>query len=134
MTNKPDSILIVDDIPTNIRVLVELLSQSGFKVAVTKSGKSALEIIERNPPSLILLDVMMPEMDGFEICHSLKSDPKTKEIPVIFLSALGDTVDKVKGLAIGAVDYITKPIVCEEALARIRVHLELRKSQLRLVE
>ncbi|MBW4623446.1 MAG: response regulator [Cyanosarcina radialis HA8281-LM2] len=134
MTDRPDSILVVDDIPTNIRVLVELLSQSGFKVAVAKSGKNALEIIDRHPPNLILLDIMMPEMDGFEICRRLKTNPHTQDIPVVFMSALDDTVDKVKGLEIGAVDYITKPIVCEEALARIRVHLQLQKSKLRLVE
>jgi signal transduction histidine kinase len=131
---RQDSILIVDDIPTNIKVLVELLGQSGFRVAVAKNGESALAKIDEIAPDLILLDVMMPGLDGLEICRRLKANPKTQDIPVIFMSALSDVVDKVKGLEIGGVDYITKPIVHEEALARIRVHLQLRHTQLRLVQ
>ncbi|MBW4616749.1 MAG: response regulator [Desmonostoc vinosum HA7617-LM4] len=129
-----NSILIVDDIPTNIKVLFEFLNQSGFKVFVAKSGESALEKAQEILPNLILLDVMMPGIDGFETCSRLKANPKTKDIPVIFMTALSESVDKVRGLQIGAVDYITKPIEYEEVLARINVHLELRKTQLKLVQ
>jgi signal transduction histidine kinase len=129
-----DSILIVDDTPTNLKVLFELLSQSGFKVSIAKSGESALEKVQEAFPDLILLDVMMPGIDGFETCRRLKADLKTKDIPVIFMTVLSEVVDKVKGLKLGAVDYITKPIEQEEVIARINVHLELRKAQLRLVQ
>lgn len=129
-----DSILIVDDIPTNIKLLFELLNEFGFKVSVAKSGESALAKVQEALPSLILLDVMMPGIDGFETCSRLKANPKTKDIPIIFMTALSDTVDKVKGLKLGAVDYITKPIEHEEVLARINVHLELRRTQLKLVQ
>jgi signal transduction histidine kinase len=129
-----DSILIVDDTPTNIKVLFEILSQSGFKVSIAKSGESALEKVKETFPDLILLDVMMPGIDGFETCRRLKADLRTKDIPVIFMTVLSEVVDKVKGLKLGAVDYITKPIEQEEVLARINVHLELRKAQLRLVQ
>ncbi len=135
MKNIPNnSILIVDDIPTNIKVLFEILNQAGFRVSVAKNGKSALEKVQETLPNLILLDVMMPGIDGFETCRRLKHNPKTKDIPVIFMTALSETVDKVKGLQIGAVDYITKPIEHEEVLARINVHLELRRTQLKLVQ
>ncbi|UKP00078.1 hybrid sensor histidine kinase/response regulator [Nostoc sp. UHCC 0870] len=131
MTN---SILIVDDIPTNIKVLFVILNQAGFKVSVAKSGKSALRKAEETLPNLILLDVMMPDMDGFETCYQLKQNPKTKNIPVIFMTARSDLLDKVKGLELGAVDYITKPIEYQEVLARINIHLELRRTQLKLAQ
>jgi two-component system, NtrC family, sensor kinase len=127
-----NSILIVDDIPSNIKVLFEILNQAGFRVSVAKNGKSALEKAEEALPNLILLDVMMPGLDGFETCRRLKANPKTKDVPVIFMTALYESVDKVKGLEMGAVDYITKPIEHEEVLARINVHLELRRTLLRL--
>jgi signal transduction histidine kinase len=129
-----DSILIVDDTSTNLKVIFEFLSQSGFKVSIAKSGESALEKVKEVLPDLILLDVMMPGIDGFETCRRLKADPRTKDIPVIFMTVLSEVVDKVKGLSLGAVDYITKPIEQEEVLARINVHLELRKAQLRLMQ
>lgn len=129
-----NAVLIVDDIPTNIKVLVDLLNESGFNISVAKSGESALEKVQKVSPDLILLDVMMPGIDGFETCNRLKANPRTKDIPVIFMTALSDTVDKVKGLKLGAVDYITKPIHQDEVLARINVHLELRKARLRLVQ
>ncbi|MBD2345175.1 hybrid sensor histidine kinase/response regulator [Anabaena subtropica] len=129
-----NSILIVDDIPTNIKVLFDILNQNGFRVSVAKNGQSALAKAKEALPNLILLDVMMPGIDGFETCRRLKADPKTKDIPVIFMTALSDTVDKVKGLKLGAVDYITKPIEYEEILARINVHLELRRTQLKLAQ
>ncbi|MBD2437224.1 response regulator [Nostoc sp. FACHB-110] len=135
MNNIPNnSILVVDDVPINIKILLEILTQAGYRVSVAKNGKSALEKVEESLPNLILLDVMMPGMDGFETCRILKSNPKTKDIPVIFMTALSDAVNKVKGLQLGAVDYITKPIEHEEVLARINVHLELRRTQLKLAQ
>ena len=127
-------ILIVDDIPNNLKVLFNILNNSGFKVSIAKSGESALQKAQETLPNLILLDVMMPGIDGFETCRRLKNNPKTKDIPVIFMTALSETVEKVKGLHLGAVDYITKPIEHKEVLARINVHLELRRMQLKLVQ
>ncbi|MBE9037929.1 sensor histidine kinase [aff. Roholtiella sp. LEGE 12411] len=129
-----DLILIVDDIPNNLKVLFDILNKSGFKVSIAKSGEGALEKAQEILPNLILLDVMMPGIDGFETCRRLKTNQKTKDIPVIFMTALSETVEKVKGLHVGAVDYITKPIEHEEVLARINVHLDLRKMQLKLVQ
>jgi two-component system, NtrC family, sensor kinase len=129
-----DSILIVDDVPTNIKVLFDLLTESGFKVSIAKSGESALEKVHDFHPNLILLDVMMPGIDGFETCRRLKADPNTADIPTIFMTALSDTVDKVKGLSLGAVDYITKPFQQEEVLARINIHLELRQTRIKLIQ
>jgi two-component system, NtrC family, sensor kinase len=134
MTQPIDSILIVDDVPTNIKVLFDLLTQSGFKVSIAKSGESALEKVHDFHPNLILLDVMMPGIDGFETCRRLKSNPATGDIPIIFMTALSDTVDKVKGLSLGAVDYITKPFQQEEVLARMNIHLELRRTRIRLIQ
>ncbi|MCT7983855.1 response regulator [Laspinema sp. A4] len=120
------TILIVDDMPTNLGSVVEFLSESGFKIWVARSGKSALKKVEYSQPDLILLDVLMPEMDGFETCELLKQNPITRDIPVIFMTALDDTENKVKGFNAGAVDYITKPIQHEEVLARVKTHLSIR--------
>lgn len=125
-SQEPSTILVVDDTPTNIQVLFDVLKASGYRIAVAKSGESALKRLQEALPDLILLDVMMPGIDGFETCRRLKENQITKDIPVIFMTALADPVDKVKGLNLGAVDYITKPIQQEEVLARIRVHLQLR--------
>jgi signal transduction histidine kinase len=122
-------VLVVDDTPTNIQVLFDLLDAAGYRVAIAKSGEIALQRIQRHLPDLILLDVMMPGMDGFEVCRRLKADPQTRDIPVLFMTALTDTVNKVQGLQLGAVDYLTKPIQHEEVMARIRVHLQLRSLQ-----
>lgn len=119
-------ILIVDDIPTNLDVISEALSNEGYKVAIATSGERALQQIERRPPDLILLDVMMPGIDGFETCQRLKANPKTCDIPVMFMTALADVDNKVKGLKLGAVDYVTKPFQEEEVLARVKTHLQLR--------
>ena len=119
-------ILIVDDSPNNLQILSETLTSAGFEIAVALDGETALEQIAYDPPTLILLDVMMPGMDGFETCRRLKANPTTQEIPIIFMTALTDTIDKVKGLNLGAVDYITKPFQQEEVLARVKVHLKLR--------
>jgi len=121
------TILIVDDNPDNLDVLFDFLSDEGFEILVATGGESALEKAEYAVPDLILLDVMMPHgIDGFETCDRLKQNPITKEIPVIFMTALSDVEHKVKGLRLGAVDYITKPIEHEEVLGRVRVHLRLK--------
>ncbi|QIZ72954.1 response regulator [Oxynema aestuarii AP17] len=119
-------ILIVDDNPTNLKVLCDSIKGSGWTILVATDGETAIEQTEYASPDLILLDVMMPGIDGFETCKRLKANPNTAEIPIIFMTALADTVDKVKGLELGAVDYITKPFQTEEAIARVKVHLKLR--------
>jgi DNA-binding response OmpR family regulator len=124
-TPRRHTLLIVDDNPENLRVLSALLADSGCDILVATDGEMALEQAKYVHPELILLDVLMPEMDGFEVCQRLRSDPSTAEIPVIFMTALTDTLDKVRGFSLGAVDYITKPFQAEEVLARIRVHLRL---------
>lgn len=120
-------ILVVDDNANNLQVLFEFLTQYGFKVLVARTGQSALQKVEYSPPDIILLDVLMPGMDGFETCQRLKSSEATKDIPVIFMTALDDTEHKVKGFNAGAVDYITKPIQQEEVLVRVKTHLSIRK-------
>lgn len=122
-------LLIVDDIPANLSVLFDFLNESGFEVLVAQDGQRALKKAEYAQPELILMDVMMPNMDGFEACQALKANPKTKNIPVIFMTALNDTVDKVRGFEVGAEDYITKPIQHEEVLARVNAHLKLYRLQ-----
>ncbi len=126
------SILLVDDMPTNLRVLVDYFSRVGFDIFVTRNGESALEQLQHTLPDLILLDVKMPGIDGFETCRRLKANARTHDIPVIFMTALTDTVDKVQGFQAGAVDYVTKPIEHEEVLARVTTHLTLRRLQTRL--
>ncbi|MDG4555418.1 MAG: sigma-54-dependent Fis family transcriptional regulator [Candidatus Competibacter sp.] len=127
-------VLMVDDTPANLGVLYELLSEAGYDVLVAEDGESALERAAYARPDLILLDVMMPGIDGFETCRLLKERPDTREIPVIFMSALSDTVDKVKGLRLGAVDYITKPFQHEEVLARVHTHLTVQRLKHELAE
>jgi signal transduction histidine kinase len=121
-----ETILIVDDSPTNLQVISEALTSAGFQIAVAIDGESAIEQVEYHPPDLILLDVMMPGINGFETCERLKNNPVNNDIPVIFMTALNDTENKVKGLSVGAVDYITKPFQQEELLARVKVQLQLR--------
>lgn len=122
------TILVVDDMPTNLQVLFDLLTEQGYRVAIAKNGETALQRLQTSQPNLILLDVMMPGIDGFETCQRIKANPNTQNVPVIFMTALSDSVDKVKGLSLGAVDYITKPIQHEEVLARIQIHLQLRNA------
>ncbi|MDZ7958244.1 MAG: response regulator [Aulosira sp. DedQUE10] len=120
-------VLVVDDNPANLQVLSTFLDQSSFEVWAARSGEKALGRLDNDYlPDLILLDVMMPGMDGFETCKHLKSNPRVRDIPVIFMTALSETADKVKGLQLGAVDYITKPFQYEEVLVRIENHLKLR--------
>lgn len=121
-----ESILLVDDNPTNLEVLSETLTEAGLQVAVAVDGLSALEQVHYHPPALILLDIMMPELDGFETCKRLRDNPATCDIPVIFMTALADTDNKVRGFSLGAVDYITKPFHQEEVLARVKIQLKLR--------
>ena len=122
-----EQILLVDDNTANLQILYETLDGQGYKLLVAKNGQSALAIAEKAIPSLILLDIMMPEMDGYEVCKRLKARKKTRQIPVIFVTALTDAGDEAKGLALGAVDYITKPINPELVRARVRNHLELKR-------
>ena len=126
LETESQDILIVDDNPTNLEVLSESLSREGFRIAVALDGESALEQVAYHKPELILLDVMMPGIDGFETCRRLKEDPSTYDIPVIFMTALSDTENKVKGLSLGAIDYIAKPFQQEEVLARVKVHLKVQ--------
>ncbi|HEY9297407.1 MAG TPA: response regulator [Phormidium sp.] len=127
-------ILIVDDTPTNLEVLLDLLEADGFKVVVAEDGERAIGLAEYAPPDLILLDILMPGIDGFETCRRLKINSITKEIPILFLTAVTDNVDKVKGLNLGAVDYITKPLNHEEVLARVNTHFRLQNLTKRLTE
>lgn len=131
---QPADILVVDDTPANLQVLTGMLKDRGYKVRPVPSGKLALLAAERNPPDLILLDINMPEMNGYEVCEKLKADAKLKGIPVIFISALTEQLDKVKAFAIGGVDYLTKPFQMEELHARVETHLKLRRLQLELEE
>ena len=128
------SILLVDDTPTNLEILVDYFADSGFDVSVATNGEKALKQIEANPPDLILLDVMMPGIDGFETCRRIKANEKIHDIPVIFMTALSETADKLKGFQAGAVDYVTKPLQQEEVLARVNTHLSLRRMQQQLEE
>ncbi|MDF0551608.1 response regulator [Kamptonema sp. UHCC 0994] len=124
-SEKRDIVLIVDDNSNNLGVLYDLLDNAGFEVWVAQDGESAIEKVGYALPDLILLDIMMPGIDGFETCKRLKENPLTADIPVVFMSALSEAVDKVKGLSLGAVDYITKPFQQEEVLARVKLHLKL---------
>ena len=119
------TILIVDDNPTNLKVLSGAIANSGWEILVATDGETAIEQAEYAQPDLIVLDINMPGIDGFETCRRLKANLVTHEIPIIFMTALTDLVDKVQGLSLGAVDYITKPFETEEVLARIKVHLQL---------
>ncbi len=129
MTSPISTILIVDDVPENLAVLFEVLSVAGFEVLVAESGVTALERLPVLRPDLILLDVQMPDMDGFEVCERIKESPEFGDVPVIFMTALTETVDKVKGFRVGAVDYVSKPFEAEEVLARVKAQLELRRLQ-----
>ena len=131
-SSKPESedkILLVDDNTTNLQLLHETLDGLGYKLLIAKNGQTALTIAHKAGPSLILLDIMMPEMDGYEVCRRLKTDENTANIPVIFITALADDEDEAKGLGLGAVDYITKPINPELVRARVHNHLELKRHQ-----
>jgi two-component system, sensor histidine kinase and response regulator len=123
------SILMVDDNPANLQVLTSMLKQSGWRPRPVTSGQLGLQAARKEPPDLVLLDVNMPEMNGYEVCAQLKADARLADIPVIFVSALGETMDKVRGFAVGGVDYITKPFQLDEVKARVTTHLELRRQR-----
>jgi signal transduction histidine kinase len=126
---KEVNILIVDDVPKNIQVAANILRSEGYRMAFAQDGRSALEQVRANAFDLVLLDIMMPEMDGYAVCEELKKDPVLREIPVIFLTARSEAADVVKGFEKGAVDYVTKPFNGAELLARVRTHVELRNSR-----
>ena len=127
-------ILVVDDTPANLKLLSSMLNANGYKVRPASSGAIALRSVESKLPDLILLDIRMPEMDGFEVCTKLKENPYSKDIPVIFISAMDDIRDKVKAFNVGGIDYVTKPFEPEEVLARINTHISLRSLQTEMQE
>ena len=128
------SILVVDDIANNLRVLSALLKENGYQVRCAKNGSMALITAKKNPPQLIMLDIKMPDMDGYEVCRKLKADESTRDIPIIFLSALDGVLDKVKAFEVGAVDYINKPFQAQEVLVRIRHQLALQAAKVEIAE
>lgn len=128
------NILVVDDTLDNLYLLTQILTQKGYRAHTASNGEEALVAAAAAPPDLILLDIMMPGMDGYSVCERLKARPETAHIPVIFISALNQPLDKVKAFTAGGVDYLTKPLQVEEVLARVSVHLTLRKLQRQLEE
>ena len=129
-----NDVLVIDDTPENLTVLLRILTKHGYQVRPALSGEIALKAVQEDIPDLILLDIMMPGMNGFEVCGKLKSDARTQNIPIIFISALGDTEDKIKGFQAGGVDYISKPFHVDEVLARVKTHLSLRNMHLQLMD
>lgn len=128
------NIIIVDDVPANLKVLSEILKREGYKVRPIPTGKMALQAAAKDKPDLFLLDIMMPGMDGYEVCRLLKEDKDLMDVPVIFISALSETEDIVKAFTMGGVDYITKPFQQEEVKARVSTHLKIRKLSKELQE
>jgi two-component system, sensor histidine kinase and response regulator len=126
------SVLIVDDTIDNLRLLSDILDHRGYDVRAVTSGAQALQSVERDVPDLILLDITMPDMDGYEVCRRLKEKEISKDVPVIFLTALTDTGDKMRAFATGGVDYVTKPFQFEEVLARVKTHVALRRARIAL--
>lgn len=122
-------IMVVDDVPANLKLLGELLGQRGYRVHSFTSGDLALAAAAKNLPDLILLDINMPGLNGYEVCERLKADAALKEIPVIFISSLSETMDKVRAFGVGGVDYITKPFDFPEVETRVKTHLELRQQK-----
>lgn len=132
LQNRTPHVLLVDDNPTNLQVLYQTLEGQGYRLLAARSGRDAITIAQRAAPDLILLDVMMPDLDGFETCAQLKSDARTRDAAVVFLSALTESSDKVRGLELGAVDFINKPFQAQEVIARVRTHLTIRALQQQL--
>ena len=128
------NILIVDDLPENLHFLTEILTKNGYIVRCVTNGSMAFRTVRHNPPDAILLDIKMPDMDGYQVCEALKSDENTSEIPIIFLSALDQVVDKVKAFKVGGVDYISKPFEPEEVLVRLETHLTIGRQKRQLKE
>ncbi|WP_437808761.1 response regulator [Sorangium sp. So ce1078] len=134
MPEQSHLVLLVDDEPANLKVLSDALSGQGFSIAVAAGGERALEQAQRRPPDLILLDALMPGMDGFETCRRLKAAPATRDVPLIFITCLNDSVDRVHALELGAVDFVSKPFDRDELLARVRTQLSLRSAMKSLTE
>src|SRR5215813_2412260 len=126
IANTSARILVVDDTPANIQTLTAILKEKGYQLSVAINGRQALEVIEKVRPDLVLMDVMMPEMDGYEACRQIKTSPSWQDLPIIFLSAKTDTSDIVHGFELGAVDYVAKPFNAHELLARVNTHLTLQ--------
>lgn len=131
--NKP-TILVVDDTPANLKIIMEMLTKAGFPIRPARNGAIALESVQIELPDLILLDIRMPGLDGYEVCRQLKANEATQHIPIIFLSVLDEPWDKVKGFDLGGVDYITKPVQEAELLARVKTHLQICQLQRNLEE
>ncbi len=134
MIKSNNDIVLVDDNTNNLRILSIMLKKTGYEVRPTNSGKMALSAIHAKPPALVLLDIMMPGMDGFQVCENLKSIKTTQDIPVIFISAMDDTSEKVKAFNLGCVDYITKPFQEEEVIARVKTHLKMESLKKNIME
>jgi two-component system sensor histidine kinase/response regulator len=128
------SVLVVDDGIANLRLLSDLLGEHGYEVRAVTSGRQALQAVEHDPPDLILLDITMPEMNGYEVCQRLKAKDCSRDVPVIFLTSLTDTADKVRAFDAGGVDYVTKPFQFDEVLARVKTHVALRRAQADLAD
>lgn len=128
-TQSSGTLVIVDDNPSNLRVLSGILQQDGYKVRPALDGHMALRSVHMIQPDLILLDIRMPGMDGYEVCRRLKADPSTSDVPVIFISAMNESKDKIQGFRVGGVDYVAKPFEAEEVLARVRTHVQLSQMQ-----
>ncbi len=134
MNNSRPNILVVDDTRDNVRLLVDALGNERYRLRPVMSGKAALDAARKEPPDLVLLDILMPEMDGYEVCRLLKAETRLKDVPVIFISALYDVSDKLKGFSAGGVDYISKPFQMAEVLARVETHLTLSRLRRELEE
>src|ERR1700733_3910492 len=127
--NHKGSILIIDDEPASLKMLLSILTEQGYAVHPANEGELGLQFVKHSLPDLVLVDIRMPGMDGYEVCASLKSDSITRAIPVIFISSIDQAIDKVRAFRGGAVDYVTKPFDAEEVLARIETHISLRRLQ-----
>jgi signal transduction histidine kinase len=128
------TVLIVDDTIDTLRLLSDLLSEQGYDVRAVTNGRQAIQAVERDPPDLILLDIGLPEVDGYEVCRHLRASERSHDVPVIFITALTDTVDKVQAFEAGGVDYVTKPFQVEEVLARVKAHVALRRARAELAD
>ena len=128
------SVLIVEDTIDTLRLLSDLLSEQGYDVRAVTNGRQAIQAVERDPPDLILLDIGLPEVDGYEVCRHLRASERSQDVPVIFITALTDTVDKVQAFEAGGVDYVTKPFQVEEVLARVKTHVALRRARAELAD
>ncbi len=131
-TPRNNIILLIDDNVSTLRILVDTLKKQGFEIITARNGAMGIQRTQFSQPDLILLDIKMQEMDGYEVCKHLKANKQTRDIPIIFMSILGETFDKIKAFEVGSVDYITKPFQEEEVLARVKTHLTLQTQQKRL--